>query len=65
MRWLTENWFWVLIFVAFIAMHVSGHGCHSGHGSHSDELRDGDRDVSRGGDTSTRNGTPGSRAHEH
>ncbi|KAA0946271.1 MULTISPECIES: DUF2933 domain-containing protein [Pseudomonas] len=30
MVWLTENWFWILIFIAFIAMHLFGHG---GHGS--------------------------------
>jgi hypothetical protein len=34
MAWLTENWFWVLIFIAFIAMHVFGHGGHGGHGGH-------------------------------
>ena len=22
MAWLTENWFWILTFIAFIAMHV-------------------------------------------
>ncbi|EMJ4931665.1 DUF2933 domain-containing protein [Pseudomonas aeruginosa] len=34
MEWLTQNWFWILIFVAFIAMHLFGHGGHGGHGSH-------------------------------
>lgn len=34
MAWLTENWFWVLIFIAFIAMHLFGHGGHGSHGSH-------------------------------
>ena len=32
MTWFTENWFWVLIFIAFIAMHMFGHGGHGGHG---------------------------------
>ena len=32
MEWITANWFWVLIFIAFIAMHMFGHGGHSGHG---------------------------------
>lgn len=32
MAWLTANWFWVLIFIAFIAMHIFGHGGHSDHG---------------------------------
>ena len=34
MAWFTENWFWILIFIAFIAMHMFGHGGHGGHGSH-------------------------------
>ena len=33
MAWLTENWIWVLFGVAFIAMHLFGHGGHGGHGS--------------------------------
>ena len=32
MEWLTENWFWVVIGVAFIVMHLFGHGGHGGHG---------------------------------
>ncbi len=28
MEWLTQNWFWVLIFIAFFAMHMFGHGSH-------------------------------------
>ena len=32
MAWLTENWFWILTFIAFIAMHLFGHGGHGGHG---------------------------------
>ncbi len=34
MAWLTANWFSVLIFIAFIAMHMFGHGRHGGHGGH-------------------------------
>ena len=34
MTWLTENWFWILTFIAFIAMHMFGHGGHGGHGRH-------------------------------
>ena len=26
MAWLTENWFWILTFIAFIAVHLFGHG---------------------------------------
>jgi hypothetical protein len=34
MAWLAENWFWLLLGVAFIAMHLFGHGSHGGHGAH-------------------------------
>lgn len=34
MAWFTANWFWILTFIAFIAMHMFGHGGHGGHGSH-------------------------------
>ncbi|MGV8893193.1 MAG: hypothetical protein ACOH2K_09700 [Burkholderiaceae bacterium] len=34
MTWLAENWIWVLFGVAFVAMHLFGHGGHGGgHGS--------------------------------
>jgi hypothetical protein len=32
MTWLTANWFWILVFGAFIAMHMFGHGAHGGGG---------------------------------
>lgn len=34
MDWLSQNGFWVVIFVVFIAAHLFGHGGHGGHGSH-------------------------------
>ena len=34
MAWLTENWFWILTFIAFVAMHLFGHGGHGRHGGH-------------------------------
>ena len=34
MQWLQLNWFWVLIGIAFIGMHMFGHGGHGGHGKH-------------------------------
>jgi hypothetical protein len=34
MAWLLQNWFWVLIAVVFIGMHLFGHGGHGGHGGH-------------------------------
>lgn len=34
MEWLLQNWFWVVVFVAFFAMHLFGHGGHGGgHGT--------------------------------
>ncbi len=32
MEWLSENWIFLLIAVAFVAMHLFGHGGHGGHG---------------------------------
>lgn len=32
MEWLGENWFWVVVLVAFVALHLFGHGGHGGHG---------------------------------
>ena len=32
MEWLVENWFWVVIGILFVAMHMFGHGGHGGHG---------------------------------
>ena len=36
MEWFSQNWVWVLFSVAFIAMHMFGHGCHGGHGTNKD-----------------------------
>ena len=32
MAWIAANWVWILIAVAFAAMHMFGHGGHGGHG---------------------------------
>lgn len=32
MDWLSQNWIWVIFGVAFVAMHLVGHGGHGGHG---------------------------------
>lgn len=39
MEWLSENWAWILIGAAFIAMHMFGHGGHGGHGGQSGRRR--------------------------
>ena len=59
-EFLSTNWLWILLVVAFIAMHRSGMGCgmgHGGHGSHSDRTEDERRPHESGHDTvSTRDG---------
>jgi hypothetical protein len=35
MTWLAQNWIWILFGIAFVAMHMFGHGGHGGHGGHS------------------------------
>lgn len=61
MAWFAANWFWVLIFIAFIAMHVFGHGGHGGGHRHhgSDTARSGD-DEPQARDVDT-----GSSRHQH
>ena len=34
MEWLSENWVFLLVVIAMIAMHLFGHGGHGGHGGH-------------------------------
>ena len=67
MAWFTANWFWVLIFIAFIAMHLFCHGGHGGH-RHSDH-RGGDRQRSRDeGEKDEAQGrlvNPSSGGHQH
>ena len=57
MAWLTDNWFWILTFIAFVAMHRFGHGGHGG----------GKRQSSLDGNDANQNGTPktGSGGHQH
>jgi hypothetical protein len=31
MQWLSENWIFLLVAIAFVAMHLFGHGGHGGH----------------------------------
>ncbi len=39
MQWLLANWIWVLVGIAFIGMHIFGHGGHGSHGSHGRKKR--------------------------
>jgi hypothetical protein len=42
MGWFSQNWLWVLFGVAFVGMHLVGHGGHGGHsaGGDADEHRE-------------------------
>lgn len=41
MEWLSQNWFFVLVLVAFVGMHLFGHGHGGGHGGHGrDDKKD-------------------------
>lgn len=53
MAWLTENWIWVLFGVAFIAMHLFGHGGHGGHGGRGGGCGHGGHGSGSGGDADT------------
>ncbi len=48
MTWIATNWFWILIGVAFVAMHLFGHGGHSGHADHRDADAKGSIEAPRG-----------------
>ncbi len=38
MDWIRENWIFILFFILFVGMHLSGHGgCGGGHGGHGEE----------------------------
>jgi len=56
MDWILTNWFWILIFVLFIGMHLFGHGGHGGghkQGSKATDEKNGDETQSRAGKTSS------------
>ena len=44
MDWLLANWFWILIFILFVGMHLFGHGGHGGHSGHGGGDRQRDKD---------------------
>ncbi len=62
MAWLTENWFWILTFIAFIAMHMFGHG---GHGSHGGGDRERSANTKETGAAQSRSGDARSGGHHH
>ena len=40
MEWFSQNWVWVLFFIAFMSMHMFGHGGHGGHSGHGGHRAD-------------------------
>ena len=61
MDWLLANWFWILIFGLFIAMHLFGHGGHGGgHQNHRKNTAEND-----GNETQNRPANTGSSGHQH
>jgi len=65
MAWLTENWFWILTFIAFVAMHLLGHGGHVGHGGHGGGDRRSGVDASETDGTQSRAADKRSGGHQH
>ena len=65
MAWLTENWFWILTFIAFVAMHLFGHGQHGGHGGHGGGDRQRSADDKEEGAVRSHTGDTRSGSHEH
>ena len=65
MAWLTENWFWILTFIAFIAMHVFGHGGHGGHGRHGGDERERSAQGKEAGAVQSRSEDARSGGHRH
>lgn len=65
MNWLSENWIWVLFGLAFVVMHMSGHGCHGGHGSHGNGHNNSDEAPPRGGAKDTRSSESSDKTGSH
>lgn len=70
-QWLVTNWFWILIVIAFIALHLfgyGGHGCCGGHGEKggtSDEAPTRDRATQDSDAPSDRSENVNPRGHHH
>lgn len=65
MAWLTENWFWILTFIAFVAMHLFGHGGHGGHGSHGGGDRERNASGKEAGAVQSSSADAKSGRHQH
>ena len=40
MQWLSENWIFLVVAAAMMAMHLFGHGGHGRHGAHGGGRRE-------------------------
>lgn len=64
MEWIIENWFWILVFVGFLALHLFGHGGHRSHsgpgGCHPGHEGEGSREGSE-----PQAGQPNEGSHAH
>lgn len=57
MRFLLENWFYILVLAAFVAMHLFGFGC--GHaGGHGNHRRSPDSGADAAGNPDRGHGAP-------
>jgi hypothetical protein len=60
MQWFVTNWFWLLVGIAFVSMHLFGHGGHGGHRGLDDRDRpatdDGDQESLRNRDAGSTSG---------
>lgn len=61
MDWVQTNWFWILIFGLFIAMHLFGHGGHGGGHQHAGR----NREDETGDETQARDVNASSGGHHH
>ena len=65
MDWLLANWFWILIFVIFIAMHLGMHGGHGSHSSHAGSERQQSKDEKAKDEAEGRAVNTSSGGHQH
>ena len=65
MTWFTENWFWILTFIAFVAMHMFGHGGYGGHGGHGSGGRRRSEDVKENDEAQRAAAKTRSDGHQH
>lgn len=66
MRWITQNWFTIIVFLLMIGMHLFGHGMHGGPGRRKEPREDDAREP--GGEHADHEhggGSEDAHAHDH